>query len=73
MHQSFNLKDVLSASGRPPGQIEDVRPQGAVLDFARHPVCESLARTAAIRFERERRIPGRTTRLERRYPARAVG
>ena len=58
MHQSFNFKDVLSFSARAPGQIEDVLPQGAVLDFAGGPASKTRARTGAIRFpeRRERRI-----------------
>jgi len=58
MFHKFSFEDVLSSSYRAAWQIEDVLPQGAVLDFARDLMPENLARTAAIRFldKRERRI-----------------
>ncbi|HEX8641091.1 MAG TPA: diiron oxygenase [Allosphingosinicella sp.] len=58
MFHKFSFEDVLSSSYRAAWQIEDVLPNGAVLDFARDLMPENLARTGAIRFldERQRRI-----------------
>jgi hypothetical protein len=48
MFHDFNFKDVLSSSFRAAWQIEDVLPQGAVLDFGRRFMPENLARTAGL-------------------------
>ena len=50
MYQSFNFRDVLASSARAAWQIEDVLPEGAVLDFGRCFLPESLARTADAPF-----------------------
>jgi hypothetical protein len=50
MNHNFNFRDLLATSYRAAWQIEDVLPQGAVLDFGRHFLPEALARTAAIPF-----------------------
>ena len=50
MHHNFNFRDVLASSYRAAWQIEDVLPQGAVLDFGRDFLPEALARTAGIAF-----------------------
>jgi hypothetical protein len=50
MFHNFNFKDVLSSSFRAAWQIEDVLPQGAALDFARHFMPENLARTGGLAF-----------------------
>ncbi len=50
MFHNFSFQDVLSSSTRAAWQIEDVLPQGAVLDFGRRFMPESLARTADAPF-----------------------
>lgn len=58
MQHNFNFRDVLASSYRAAWQIEDVLPQGAVLDFGRNFLPEALARTASLAFlsEEERRV-----------------
>jgi len=50
MHHNFNFRDVLATSVRAAWQIEDVLPEGAVLDFGRCFMPENLARTAEVPF-----------------------
>ena len=50
MHPLFNFRDVLASSARAAWQIEDVLPEGAVLDFGRCFMPENLARTADAPF-----------------------
>jgi P-aminobenzoate N-oxygenase AurF len=50
MHHAFNFRDVLASSARAAWQIEDVLPEGAVLDFGRRFLPENLARTAGLSF-----------------------
>jgi hypothetical protein len=50
MHHKFNFRDVLASSARAAWQIEDVLPEGAVLDFGRCFMPENLARTADLAF-----------------------
>jgi hypothetical protein len=50
MHHNFNFRDVLATSVRAAWQIEDVLPEGAVLDFGRCFMPENLARTAEVTF-----------------------
>jgi hypothetical protein len=50
MHHKFNFRDVLASSARAAWQIEDVLPQGAVLDFGRCFMPETLARTECVPY-----------------------
>ena len=50
MHHNFNFRDVLTVSARIGWTIEDVLPEGAVLDFGRPFLPETLARTGGIDF-----------------------
>ncbi len=50
MHHNFNFRDVLTVSARIGWTIEDVLPEGAVLDFGRPFLPETLARTGGIGF-----------------------
>ncbi len=56
MYHNFNFENVLAASSRAAWQIEDVIPDGAMLDFGRPFLPESLARTAEQELGPEQRL-----------------